>query len=174
MRYRPGYRCTVKEVTADAAALYESGLTLREVGERLGVSHETIRKWLKRQNVNLRIGGVPVGHRPSDETRRRMSVAGKRRAARPSERERIVPSIRGLKVTRQVYDAVMASRPAVCECCGSPQTGRKKVLSIDHCHSTGELRGWLCHRCNTGIGMLGDDASGLRRALAYLERQSPL
>lgn len=41
---------------------------------------------------------------------------------------------------------------------------------IDHCHSTGAVRGLLCRRCNTGIGMLGDDIDGVTRALDYLRR----
>jgi hypothetical protein len=42
---------------------------------------------------------------------------------------------------------------------------------LDHCHSSGNVRGLLCHNCNAGIGMLGDTVEGLQRALAYL--QSP-
>jgi hypothetical protein len=42
--------------------------------------------------------------------------------------------------------------------------------NVDHCHSTGQIRGVLCCECNTGIGKLGDNAEGVRRALAYLER----
>lgn len=49
--------------------------------------------------------------------------------------------------------------------------GKKNVrLSLDHCHDTGQFRGWLCHPCNTSIGTLGDDLEGLKRAVAYLER----
>ena len=58
--------------------------------------------------------------------------------------------------------------PEFCECCG------RWFLSItphlDHSHSTGVFRGWLCSQCNTGIGLLGDDREGLKKALAYLER----
>ena len=39
----------------------------------------------------------------------------------------------------------------------------------DHDHQTDEFRGWLCSTCNRGLGHLGDNAAGLRRALAYLE-----
>lgn len=43
-----------------------------------------------------------------------------------------------------------------------------KRLSIDHCHRTGRFRGLICSDCNGGIGLLGDSASNLKRAVAYL------
>ena len=43
-----------------------------------------------------------------------------------------------------------------------------KPLVIVHDHATGDVRGLLCHSCNTGIGHLGDTAEGLQRALDYL------
>lgn len=58
--------------------------------------------------------------------------------------------------------------PPVCECCGGPPG--KRALNLDHDHVTGQFRGWLCGRCNTSIGGLGDDITGLQRAIAYLER----
>ncbi len=52
---------------------------------------------------------------------------------------------------------------APCECCG--RVGR---LCMDHDHKTDLFRGWLCHACNVSIGGLGDDLTGLRRAVMYL------
>lgn len=62
------------------------------------------------------------------------------------------------------------TRPAstVCECCGQPS---KASLCIDHDHTTGAFRGWLCHGCNVGIGRLGDNLEGVRLAITYLEKQ---
>ena len=57
-----------------------------------------------------------------------------------------------------------------CECCG--RTDEK--LCWDHCHNTQEHRGWLCSNCNTGIGKLGDNISGVQQALDYLESMSNL
>lgn len=59
--------------------------------------------------------------------------------------------------------------PEVCEICGlKDRVGRR--LALDHDHGTGAFRGWLCGHCNLGIGMLGDDTIGLRKALHYLEK----
>jgi len=145
MRYRPGYRQQVDRHT-EAATLYESGLTLREVGQRLGVSYQTISNWLTVQGVHRRKG------------------LGKRQSPRPTPTLRLARQV----VTRERYEEVMATQPAECQICGGQQNGRRR-LCLDHDHTTGELRGWLCANCNTGIGMLSDDADALRRAAAYLE-----
>lgn len=55
------------------------------------------------------------------------------------------------------------SKCAICE-------GETLDLHVDHDHTTGKIRGLLCHGCNTGIGLLGDTKESLKKALAYLER----
>lgn len=66
---------------------------------------------------------------------------------------------------------VLATRkaPKRCESCGKGASGKGR-LHIDHCHATGKFRGWLCFKCNAGLGLLGDSPRTLRRALRYLER----
>jgi hypothetical protein len=55
--------------------------------------------------------------------------------------------------------------PELCEMnCG------RKAKYLDHCHSTGVFRGWLCRGCNLGLGSLGDTAESLHNGLAYLAR----
>ena len=41
--------------------------------------------------------------------------------------------------------------------------------NLDHDHETGMFRGWLCSRCNSGLGWLGDSVSNLKRGLKYLQ-----
>jgi hypothetical protein len=56
-------------------------------------------------------------------------------------------------------------RARACEICR-----REGPTELDHDHVTGAFRGWLCRPCNLGLGRLGDDVAGVRRAIAYLER----
>lgn len=58
--------------------------------------------------------------------------------------------------------------PIGCEACGNQNAG--KSLHLDHCHETGVFRGWLCSRCNTGLGLIGDSIAAVMQVLAYLER----
>ena len=49
----------------------------------------------------------------------------------------------------------------------------KKIIDKDPEYwrsETGKFRGWLCHKCNTGIGMLGDSLGAVSKAVEYLKR----
>jgi len=57
-----------------------------------------------------------------------------------------------------------------CEICGKPEENLSETLSIDHCHKTGEFRGFLCRDCNRGLGCFNDEPGFLRAAAEYLSR----
>ena len=59
-------------------------------------------------------------------------------------------------------------KPKTCECCLSTPKDNKFVL--DHCHKTLKFRGWLCDHCNLALGLLGDDLTGLQKAIEYLRK----
>lgn len=60
-----------------------------------------------------------------------------------------------------------------CAICGEMEDklredGTEQPLSVDHCHVSGRVRGLLCHRCNTALGLFRDDPEVLKRAIEYL------
>ena len=46
----------------------------------------------------------------------------------------------------------------------------KKPLVFEHDHKNGKFRGWLCNRCNTGIGLLGDSKDMIPKLIEYFGR----
>lgn len=60
-------------------------------------------------------------------------------------------------------------RPDVCEICGEQS---KKRLCFDHCHQSGQFRGWLCYPCNTALGLVKDSPKRLKALLKYLEKHN--
>lgn len=62
--------------------------------------------------------------------------------------------------------------PDNCEICGIPSTELKRGLCFDHNHETGEFRGWICMRCNTAIGLVGENKETLLSIIKYLEENS--
>lgn len=73
-------------------------------------------------------------------------------------------------LTYEEYEAMLEAQGFCCAVCGTSET--KKDWHIDHCHTTGEVRGLLCNNCNAGIGMFKDDPTRLRAAADYLERRT--
>ena len=56
-----------------------------------------------------------------------------------------------------------------CPICRKVSIVNKTKIVLDHNHKTGEVRGYLCESCNTGIGRFDDDVTILKRAITYLE-----
>lgn len=47
-----------------------------------------------------------------------------------------------------------------------------RPLCVDHCHSSGTVRGLLCRQCNSALGFLEEDLLVFKRAVEYLERNN--
>lgn len=75
-----------------------------------------------------------------------------------------------LGVTAEQYEEMYAAQGGKCAICGTTEPGgNRKRFCIDHCHSTGSIRGLLCVSCNSGLGYFKDDTDRLTSAVAYLE-----
>ena len=84
-------------------------------------------------------------------------------------------------VSQQRYEEMLAGQGGRCAICRTDEPGITrnkdlKIFRIDHDHnccpgkrSCGAcVRGLLCNRCNSGIGMLNDDPDVVMAAAAYL------
>jgi hypothetical protein len=72
-------------------------------------------------------------------------------------------------ITLEQYDEMLAKQEGHCAAC--PQTPEKehhKVLHVDHNHVTGAVRGLLCGRCNTALGLMRENPTGLTSYLQAL------
>ena len=70
-------------------------------------------------------------------------------------------------ITIDEYNEMAANQNHVCAICLKPELMRCQ-LSVDHCHSTGRIRGLLCFKCNTSINIIENDHSALARISHYL------
>ena len=73
-------------------------------------------------------------------------------------------------ITLEDYNRMLKSQNNRCAICNRKSNNHRlyKHLDVDHCHTTGKVRGLLCHGCNAGIGSLQDDVELLEKAIAYL------
>lgn len=67
--------------------------------------------------------------------------------------------------TRGVVGVNLSGAPGICQICFD----WTEKLCWDHCHTQNTFRGWLCGKCNAGIGLLGEHKSVLLSALEYLD-----
>jgi hypothetical protein len=72
-------------------------------------------------------------------------------------------------ITKEQYENMLQQQNFCCAICSSNvESQRDKTLVVDHCHTTGKIRGLLCHSCNTGIGLFKDNEQNLMKAYNYL------
>ena len=66
------------------------------------------------------------------------------------------------------YETMVAEQDGRCAiCCDALDMG--KLTHIDHCHSTGKIRGILCNICNWFIGAVENRPQRVEGFAAYLE-----
>src|SRR4030043_1856817 len=87
---------------------------------------------------------------------------------RETRRWRAIYSLYGL--TRWQWQAIFERQQGCCAICGISQDDLGYMLEIDYDQNKGKVRGLLCKKCNLGIGMFGENAENIERAIRYLEK----
>ena len=71
-------------------------------------------------------------------------------------------------ITLEQYDEMLQGQGGGCASCHGQVPGGGR-FHVDHNHVTGEVRGLLCHGCNTAAGLCQDNPAVLRGLANYLE-----
>lgn len=87
---------------------------------------------------------------------------------------------RNYKITLEEYNQMLLDQNLVCAICKREETsvdkklGKVRDLAVDHCHTTGKVRGLLCWKCNTSLGKFQDSVELLQNAIKYLNKSKEL
>jgi len=119
--------------------------------------------------------GVDTPTRPGVPVCDDCKVDARRDTSKTQAKER-ARTLRAYGITEDEYDGMLAQQQGGCAICGRPDPGRhlQTFFSIDHCHTSGAVRGLLCHPCNLGIGYLQDNPEIMRAAADYVAARSPI
>lgn len=91
-------------------------------------------------------------------------------AARSAQRRAHLKMVYG--ITEEDYAAMLAAQGNACAICRGTTTGsrRTRYFHVDHDHATNKVRGLLCAKCNTALGLMDDSVDRLIDAIDYLRR----
>ena len=84
--------------------------------------------------------------------------------------KRFIQKTYGVSYTE--YGELLESQDYKCVLCKSDTANNKRTerLFVDHCHTTGQVRGLLCSKCNHALGLFNDDPNLLLEGIKYLNR----
>lgn len=77
-------------------------------------------------------------------------------------------------ITYEEYEILLTDQNFGCAICKGSHSNNKRTsgkLFVDHCHTTGRVRGLLCSRCNHALGQFDDSPEKLKNAINYLDKK---
>jgi hypothetical protein len=77
-------------------------------------------------------------------------------------------------LTIEQYKEMLINQDYKCAICGDAADGKGaklRNLCVDHCHTTGKIRGLLCNKCNSGLGQFRDNPGFMLNAIQYLKEK---
>lgn len=80
--------------------------------------------------------------------------------------------LRKYNLTYEEYIKLNEAQKSVCKICKQYNDrlykNAPKRLAVDHCHKTGKVRGLLCGKCNTALGLIDDSIERCNVIKKYL------
>ena len=73
-------------------------------------------------------------------------------------------------ITLKIYNEKLKEQKKRCDICGKHIKKEKINLAVDHDHTTGQIRGLLCWKCNTSLGIYENGLIDLNKFEKYLDK----
>lgn len=86
----------------------------------------------------------------------------------PKERNKLYQKKTKYGLSEEEYKSFFIKQSNKCAICG--ESFDVVVPMVDHDHVTGTVRGLLCSKCNTLLGMAKDNIAILENAIKYLKK----
>lgn len=108
---------------------------------------------------------------PEIEKRRRAKIRKEYKSPEFQAKQRNAMLKSRYGITSEIYEDLLLKQGGVCAICGENNNHKNhKCLHIDHNHKTNTVRGLLCLRCNTLLGLCNEDSEILKKATDYIYR----
>jgi len=78
--------------------------------------------------------------------------------------------LRKYGLTLEDYDRMLREQGGGCAICGGDNKG--KPFDVEHCHTTGKVRGLTCRRCNSLVAVFERTDDLLGKVAEYLAKHS--
>jgi len=115
------------------------------------------KKYKKRIQETIRARGKEYYEKNREQVLARSKIA----RSSPEWQNKRLQRLYGISL--EEYQTLCVLQKEKCAICGA-----KGELVVDHCHTTGIVRGMLCSFCNTGLGYFRDEPNLLTQAATYL------
>jgi site-specific DNA-adenine methylase len=88
------------------------------------------------------------------------------------EKKKVQRRLRIYKLTSKEFSKYLNTQKNKCGICRTVFSDKKPyIASVDHNHHTGKIRGLLCGRCNSAIGLFKEDLIILKNSLEWLSKE---
>lgn len=87
---------------------------------------------------------------------------------RTDQKNRRLKQIYGIDLTQKKQMFLIQNK--ACQIC--EKEFHLNEAFVDHCHTSGNVRGLLCSKCNTVLGFVKDNTKTLQNAIKYLQKHT--
>jgi len=134
----------------------------------------------KKKKDGFRTSCKECNHNYYLENKEKINLSHKNWQSKNKDYIKIYNRIIKYGVTLEQYNKMLEAQNGVCAICGQVEkiidkrVNRTVSLAVDHNHSTGKVRGLLCVKCNSILGLANDNMILLQKSIEYLKQEDKL